>query len=149
VRSLTLFDGYTTGAGKTFRDGFMASGDVGFLDDAGRLFVVGRDDEMIVPGGENVYPIEVEKVLARHPDVTETAVLGVDDEQYGQRLAAFVVLRDRASANPETLRAHVRDNLANYKVPREIVLLDQLPRGGTGKIARRDLQAMLSAPGDL
>jgi acyl-CoA synthetase (AMP-forming)/AMP-acid ligase II len=148
VRSLTLFDGYTTGAGKTFRDGFMASGDVGFLDDAGRLFVVGRDDEMIVSGGENVYPIEVEKVLARHPDVAETVVLGVDDEQYGQRLAAFVVLRDGASASPETLRAHVRDNLANYKVPREILLLDELPRGGTGKIARRELQAMLHEPGD-
>jgi acyl-CoA synthetase (AMP-forming)/AMP-acid ligase II len=148
VRSLTLFDGYTTGAGKTFRDGFMASGDVGFLD-AGRLFVVGRDDEMIVSGGENVYPIEVEKVLARHPDVAETVVLGVDDEQYGQRLAAFVVLRDGASANPETLRLHVRDNLANYKVPREIVLLGELPRGGTGKIARRELQAMLHAPGDV
>jgi len=110
--------------------------------------VVGRDDEMIVSGGENVYPIEVEKVLARHPDVAETAVLGVDDEQYGQRLAAFVVLRDRAAATPETLRAHVRDNLANYKVPREIVLLDELPRGGTGKIARRELQAMLGAPGN-
>ena len=148
VHSPTLFDGYTSGAGKTFHDGFMASGDIGFLDGVGRLFVVGRDDEMIVSGGENVYPIEVEKVLASHPDVEEAAVLGVDDEQYGQRLVAFVVLRDRASATPETLRAHVRDNLANYKVPREIVLLDELPRGGTGKIARRDLQAILRASGD-
>ena len=148
VRSTTLFDGYTTGAGKTFQDGFMASGDVGFLDRAGRLFVVGRDDEMIVSGGENVYPIEVEKVLSRHPDVAEAAVIGVDDEQYGQRLAAFVVLHDHAAATPETLRAYVRDNLANYKVPREILLLDELPRGGTGKIARRDLQAILAASGD-
>jgi acyl-CoA synthetase (AMP-forming)/AMP-acid ligase II len=148
VRSSTLFDGYTAGAGKTFQDGFMASGDIGFLDSAGRLFVVGRDDEMIVSGGENVYPIEVEKVLSRHPDVAEAAVIGVDDEQYGQRLAAFVVLHDRAGANPETLRAHVRDNLANYKVPREILLLDELPRGGTGKITRRDLQAILSATDD-
>jgi acyl-CoA synthetase (AMP-forming)/AMP-acid ligase II len=148
VRSSTLFDGYTTGAGKTFQNGFMASGDVGFLDSAGRLFVVGRDDEMIVSGGENVYPIEVEKVLSRHPDVAEAAVIGVDDEQYGQRLAAFVVLHDHAGTTPETLRAHVRDNLANYKVPREILLLDELPRGGTGKIARRDLQAILDAAGD-
>jgi acyl-CoA synthetase (AMP-forming)/AMP-acid ligase II len=147
VRSPTLFDGYTTGEGKSFQDGFMASGDVGFLDDAGRLFVVGRDDEMIVSGGENVYPIEVEKVLSRHPDVAEAAVIGVDDEQYGQRLAAFVVLRDHAAATSETLRAHVRDNLANYKVPREIVLLDELPRGGTGKIARGELQAILGASG--
>jgi acyl-CoA synthetase (AMP-forming)/AMP-acid ligase II len=148
VRSATLFDGYTSGAGKTFHDGFMASGDIGFLDDAGRLFVVGRDDEMIVSGGENVYPIEVEKVLAAHPEVAEAAVLGVYDQQYGQRLAAFVVLREGAGADAESLRTHVRDNLANYKVPREIVLLDELPRGGTGKIARRDLQAMLRASGD-
>ncbi len=148
VRSPTMFDGYTTGAGKTFQDGFMASGDLGFLDDAGRLFVVGRDDEMIVSGGENVYPIEVEKVLSRHPDVAEAAVIGVDDEQYGQRLAAFVVLHDHDAATPDTLRAHVLDNLASYKVPREILLLDELPRGGTGKIARRDLQAILGASSD-
>ena len=78
----------------------MASGDMGYVDENGRLFVVGRDDEMIVSGGENVYPIEVEKTLASHPDVAEAAVIGVDDEQYGQRLAAFVVLNDGASASP-------------------------------------------------
>jgi acyl-coenzyme A synthetase/AMP-(fatty) acid ligase len=121
----------------------MSSGDVGYLDEAGRLFVVGRDDEMIVSGGENVYPIEVEKALAAHPDVTETAVLGVDDEQYGQRLAAFVVLADGSSATPETLKAHVRENLANYKVPRTITLVDELPRSSTGKIVRRELQSLV------
>jgi len=121
----------------------MASGDIGRLDEAGRLYVVGRDDEMIVSGGENVYPIEVEKVLAAHPDVAEAAVLGVNDEQYGQRLAAFVVLAHAASATPDTLKQHVRDNLANYKVPREIVLLDELPRSSTGKIARGDLLTRL------
>ena len=119
----------------------MASGDVGRLDEAGRLFVVGRDDEMIVSGGENVYPIEVEKTLALHPGVTEATVLGVDDEQYGQRLAAFVVLAQGDSATVDDLKQHVRDNLANYKVPREIVVLDELPRSSTGKIARRDLRA--------
>ena len=92
VRNDTQFDGYTSGATKDFHAGFMSSGDVGYLDEAGRLFVVGRDDEMIVSGGENVYPIEVEKTLAAHPEVAEAAVIGVDDEQYGQRLAAFVVL---------------------------------------------------------
>ena len=86
VRNTNRFDGYTSGAGKSFHDGFMASGDVGRLDEAGRLYVVGRDDEMIVSGGENVYPIEVEKTLATHPDVAEATVLGVDDEQYGQRV---------------------------------------------------------------
>ena len=134
VRNSTQFDGYTSGATKDFHDGYMSSGDVGYLDAAGRLFVVGRDDEMIVSGGENVYPIEVEKTLAAHPDVAEAAVLGVDDEQYGQRLAAFVVLGAGASATPEALKAHVRENLANYKVPRDITVLDELPRGSTGKI---------------
>jgi fatty-acyl-CoA synthase len=121
----------------------MSSGDVGYLDDAGRLFVVGRDDEMIVSGGENVYPIEVEKILAAHPGVAEAAVLGVNDDRYGQRLVAFVVLDDGASATPDDLKAHVRENLASYKVPRTITVLDELPRGSTGKIVRRELQALL------
>jgi len=140
VRNSSQFDGYTSGKTKDFHEGFMSSGDVGYLDDAGRLFVVGRDDEMIVSGGENVYPIEVEKTLAAHQEVAEAAVIGVDDEQFGQRLAAFVVLADGATATPDTLKQHVRDNLANYKVPREITILDELPRGSTGKIVRRELQ---------
>ena len=140
VRSSTLFDGYTSGATKDFHDGFMASGDMGYLDAAGRLFVVGRDDEMIVSGGENVYPIEVEKTLAAHPGVAEAAVLGVDDEQYGQRLAAFVVLDKGASVEVDDLKQDVRDNLANYKVPRDITLLPALPRGSTGKILRNELR---------
>lgn len=147
VRSGTLFEGYTSGATKDFHDGFMASGDMGYLDDQGRLFVVGRDDEMIVSGGENVYPIEVEKTLASHPDVAEAAVLGVDDEQYGQRLAAFVVLAPDASATPDSLKQHVRENLANYKVPREILVLDELPRSSTGKILRNELRAKVAADG--
>ncbi|OBE97991.1 acyl-CoA ligase FadD12 [Mycobacterium sp. 852002-10029_SCH5224772] len=141
VRNNTQFDGYTSGSTKDFHAGFMASGDVGYLDSAGRLFVVGRDDEMIVSGGENVYPIEVEKALAAHPDVAEAAVIGVDDEQYGQRLAAFVVLEPSAGATPDALKQHVRENLANYKVPREVTVLDELPRGSTGKILRADLRA--------
>ncbi|OBG99212.1 acyl-CoA synthetase [Mycobacterium sp. E3251] len=144
VRNDTQFEGYTSGTTKDFHAGFMSSGDVGYLDEAGRLFVVGRDDEMIVSGGENVYPIEVEKTLAAHPDVAEAAVIGVDDEQYGQRLAAFVVLNAGAEATPETLKQHVRENLANYKVPREIAVLDELPRGSTGKIQRNELQARVN-----
>ncbi|BBZ59536.1 acyl-CoA ligase FadD12 [Mycolicibacterium monacense] len=144
VRSGTLFDGYTSGSTKDFHDGFMASGDVGYLDENGRLFVVGRDDEMIVSGGENVYPIEVEKTLAAHPGVAEAEVLGVDDEKYGQRLAAFVVPAAGAALTPDELKEHVRDNLANYKVPRDIVILDELPRGGTGKVLRNELRAHLN-----
>ena len=144
VRNDTQFDGYTSGSTKDFHAGFMSSGDVGYLDDAGRLFVVGRDDEMIVSGGENVYPIEVEKTLAAHPEVAEAAVIGVDVEQYGQRLAAFVVLEPGSSATPDTLKQHVRENLANYKIPREITVLDELPRGSTGKILRNELQSKVS-----
>jgi acyl-CoA synthetase (AMP-forming)/AMP-acid ligase II len=140
VRNDTQFDGYTSGSTKDFHAGFMSSGDVGYLDENGRLFVVGRDDEMIVSGGENVYPIEVEKTLAAHSEVAEAAVIGVDDEQYGQRLAALVVLAPDSSATPDTLKQHVRENLANYKVPREISVLDELPRGSTGKILRAELQ---------
>lgn len=138
VRNSTQFDGYTSGTTKDFHEGFMSSGDVGYMDDAGRLFVVGRDDEMIVSGGENVYPIEVEKILAGHPEVAEAAVIGVDDTQYGQRLVAFVVLS--GAITPDDLKAYVRENLANYKVPREITVLDELPRNSTGKIDRRQLQ---------
>src|SRR6201997_2694633 len=144
VRNDTQFDGYTSGTTKDFHAGFMSSGDVGYLDENGRLFVVGRDDEMIVSGGENVYPIEVEKTLAAHDEVAEAAVIGVDDEQYGQRLAAFVVLEPGSSATVDTLKQHVRDNLANYKVPREIIVLDELPRSSTGKILRNDLKARVS-----
>ena len=140
VRNSTQFDGYTSGKTKDFHEGFMSSGDIGRFDDAGRLFVVGRDDEMIVSGGENIYPIEVEKTLTSHPDVAEASVLGVDDEQFGQRLVAFVVLNGGTSATPDILKQHVRENLANYKVPREITILDELPRGSTGKIVRRELQ---------
>jgi acyl-CoA synthetase (AMP-forming)/AMP-acid ligase II len=148
VRNSTQFDGYTSGATKDFHEGYMSSGDVGYLDDAGRLFVVGRDDEMIVSGGENVYPIEVEKTLSAHPEVAEAAVVGVDDDQYGQRLVAFVVLTDRASTSADELKAHVRENLANYKVPRNITVLEGLPRGSTGKILRRELQELQASDGD-
>jgi acyl-CoA synthetase (AMP-forming)/AMP-acid ligase II len=140
VRNSTQFDGYTSGKTKDFHAGFMNSGDLGYLDVNGRLFVVGRDDEMIVSGGENVYPIEVEKTLVTHEAVAEAAVIGVDDEQFGQRLVAFVVLRGpHESVTVDVLKQYVRDNLANYKVPRDITILDELPRNSTGKILRSEL----------
>jgi fatty-acyl-CoA synthase len=138
-RSGTLFGGYTSGNTKDFHDGFMASGDMGYVDANGRLFVVGRDDEMIVSGGENVYPLEVEETLNTHESVLEAAVLGVDDEQFGQRLAAFVVLQDGADASPDDLKAHVKSQLAGYKVPREVTLLEELPRNASGKVVKREL----------
>lgn len=139
ARSSTHFDEYTSGKTKDFHEGYMSSGDLGYFDEAGRLFVVGRDDEMIVSGGENIYPIEVEKTLVGHPDVAEAAVFGVEDQKYGQRLVAFVVLEPDASANSDALKQHVREHLANFKVPREITVLDELPRSNTGKILRAQL----------
>jgi acyl-CoA synthetase (AMP-forming)/AMP-acid ligase II len=144
VRNSTLFDGYTTGSTKQYHDGFMSSGDLGRLDADGRLFVVGRDDEMIVSGGENVYPSEVEKTLAAHPDVVDATAIGVDDVEFGQRLAAFVVLNEAATATVDSLKQFVRESLAAYKVPREIAILDELPRGVTGKISRAELLKQVS-----
>jgi fatty-acyl-CoA synthase len=139
VRNSILFEGYTGGGGKDLVDGLMATGDVGRFDDGGRMIVEGRDDEMIVSGGENVFPAVVEGCLARHDAVVEAAAIGVDDQEYGKRLRAFVVLADGADASEDDLKAYVRKNLARYKVPREIVFLDELPRNATGKVVKREL----------
>jgi acyl-CoA synthetase (AMP-forming)/AMP-acid ligase II len=139
VGNSLLFEGYTGGGHKDMIDGLMSSGDVGRFDEDGRLYVEGRDDEMIVSGGENVFPKEVEDCLARHEAVVEVAAIGVDDDDFGKRLRAFVVLRDGSSADEDELKGHVKDNLARYKVPREIVLLDELPRNATGKVLKREL----------
>jgi fatty-acyl-CoA synthase len=139
VANSALFEGYTGGGDKTRIGALMSTGDVGRFDEAGRLFVEGRDDEMIVSGGENVFPKEIEDVLARHPAVAEAAAIGVQDEDFGQRLKAFVALRDGQSVGEGQLKAHVRDQLARYKVPREIVVLDELPRNAAGKVLKRQL----------
>jgi acyl-CoA synthetase (AMP-forming)/AMP-acid ligase II len=134
-----LFEGYTGGGdAKEIVDGLMSSGDVGRYDGHGRLFVEGRDDEMIVSGGENVFPQEVEDCLSRHEAVVEVAAIGVEDDQYGKRLRAFVVAGEPRPSEDD-LKEWVRQNLARYKVPREIVFLDELPRNATGKILKRDL----------
>ena len=133
------FEGYTGGGGKDVLDGLLSSGDVGHFDSDGRLFIDGRDDEMIVSGGENVFPREVEDLLSDHDQIKEVAVIGVDDEQFGQRLKAFVVLSEGADLTPDDVKAHVKSNLARYKVPREVEFLDSLPRNATGKILKREL----------
>ncbi len=133
------FDGYTGGGGKELVDGLLSTGDVGHFDAAGRLFVDGRDDEMIVSGGENVFPREVEDLLADHACVEEAAVIGVDDEQFGQRLLAFVVVRGGRATDQDELKAFVKANLAGFKVPREVRFLDELPRNATGKVVKREL----------
>jgi acyl-CoA synthetase (AMP-forming)/AMP-acid ligase II len=140
VGNTMLFGGYTgdEDEGKEMVDGLMSSGDIGRFDEEGRLFIDGRDDEMIVSGGENVFPKEVEDCLARHENVQDVAAIGVDDEDFGKRLRAFVV-KD-GDVDEDTLKAHVKDNLARYKVPREIVFLDELPRNATGKVLKKDLK---------
>jgi fatty-acyl-CoA synthase len=139
VGNLSQFEGYTGGGSKDTVAGLMASGDVGHFDEKGRLFIDGRDDEMIVSGGENVFPAEVEELLSGHEHIREAAAIGVDDEKFGQRLKAFVVLGDGASLGEDDVKKYVKDNLANYKVPREVVFVDELPRNQTGKVLKREL----------
>jgi acyl-CoA synthetase (AMP-forming)/AMP-acid ligase II len=121
-------------------DGLLSSGDVGHLDDDGRLFIDGRDDDMIVSGGENVFPAEVEELLAGHEAIAEAAVFGVEDEQFGQRLAAVVVVRGAAELSEDDVKRFVKSNLAGYKVPRDVRFVDELPRTSTGKVLKRELK---------
>ena len=133
------FEGYTGGGGKDVIDGLLSSGDVGHFDEDGCLFIDGRDDEMIVSGGENVFPREVEDVLSDHDAIDEAAVIGVDDEKFGQRLKAFVVTTGGKDLDEDAVKAHVKENLARYKVPRDVEFLDELPRNPTGKVLKREL----------
>jgi fatty-acyl-CoA synthase len=140
VGNAAQFEGYTGGETKEQIKGLMSSGDVGHFDEKGRLFIDGRDDEMIVSGGENVFPAEVEDLLAAHAAIAEAAVIGVDDEKFGQRLKAFVVVRNGKDVSEDDVKAYVKDNLARYKVPREVVFMDELPRNTTGKVLKRELE---------
>lgn len=139
VGSELLFEGYTGGDDKARLGALMSTGDVGHFDENGRLFIDGRDDDMIVSGGENVFPIEVEDLLHRFPGVREVAVIGVPDPQFGQRLRAFVVADDGVTLTEEELKEYVRDNLARYKVPRDVMIVSELPRNATGKVLKRAL----------
>ncbi|MFL6163214.1 MAG: AMP-binding protein [Jatrophihabitantaceae bacterium] len=139
VGSNLRFGGYTGGGGKQQVGGLLATGDLGHLDTAGRLWIDGRDDEMIVSGGENVFPGEVEELLTGHPDIAEAAVLPVPDPDFGQRLRAFVVPTGNTGLDAEQVKAYVREHLARYKVPRDVRFLDALPRNPAGKVVKREL----------
>ncbi|WIY06793.1 acyl-CoA synthetase [Amycolatopsis mongoliensis] len=139
VGSGLSFGGYTDGRHKEIIDGLLSSGDVGHFDDDGLLFIDGRDDEMIVSGGENVFPIEVENLLVEREDVLEAAVIGVEDAEFGQRLKAFIVRTEDSKLDVEGVRDYVKANLARYKVPRDVEFLDELPRNATGKVLRNKL----------
>ena len=134
------FEGYTGGGSKDVIDGLMSSGDVGHFDDAGRLFIDGRDDDMIVSGGENVFPAEVEELLSGHDKIAEAAVFGVDDEEFGQRLKAVVVAKKGQKPTEDEIKQYVKSNLAGYKVPRDVDFIDELPRTSTGKVLKRELK---------
>ena len=136
------FEGYTGGGGKQIIDGLLSSGDVGYFDDNDLLYVSGRDDEMIVSGGENVFPAEIEDLVSGHPEVVEATALGVEDKDWGARLRCFVVKVEGSSIDEDAIKAYVKDNLARYKVPRDVVFLDELPRNPTGKILKRELREM-------
>ncbi|MGW5309362.1 AMP-binding protein [Nocardia thailandica] len=140
VANHMLFDGYVNDAPPTEADGMLDTGDLGYLDAAGRLFVAGRDDEMIISGGENVFPRPVEEALAHLPQVTEVAVVGVPDREFGQRLAAFVVKREGAGLDSDMVRNYIRHRLSRFSVPRDVTFLPALPRGETGKILKRMLR---------
>jgi fatty-acyl-CoA synthase len=133
------FEGYTGGGSKETIAGLMSTGDVGHLDEDGRLFVDGRDDDMIVSGGENVFPREIEELLVAHDAIADAAVIGVPDEDFGARLRAYIVRADSGSIDEDGVKAYVKDNLARYKVPREVQFIDEMPRNPAGKVVKRDL----------
>ncbi|HEY5319162.1 MAG TPA: AMP-binding protein [Solirubrobacteraceae bacterium] len=135
-----LFEGYTGGGSKDMIDGLMATGDVGHFDENGRLFIDGRSDDMIVSGGENIFPAEIEDAIAEYPNVVEAAVIGIADADFGQRLKAFVVAREGTKLSEDEIKDHVRRNLARYKVPRDVELVEELPRNPTGKVIKRELE---------
>lgn len=139
VNNGMTFEGYTGGGNKEIRDGYVSSGDVGHFDDRGLFFVDGRDDEMIVSGGENVFPAEVEDLIASHSEVVETAVIGVDDETFGQVLWAYVVLREPEALSEQDVTEFVKSNLAAFKTPKKVEFMLELPRNATGKILKRAL----------
>jgi acyl-CoA synthetase (AMP-forming)/AMP-acid ligase II len=132
-------EGYTGGGAKAAVDNMTSTGDMGYLDEAGRLYIVGREDDMIISGGENVYPRAVENALAEHPDVADNAVIGVPDERFGHRLAAFVVLASDSNVDETALREYLHDKVSRFEQPRDIRIVSSLPRNPAGKVIRKEL----------
>jgi acyl-CoA synthetase (AMP-forming)/AMP-acid ligase II/NAD(P)-dependent dehydrogenase (short-subunit alcohol dehydrogenase family) len=142
LQSGLAFAGYTGGGTKQVIDGYMDSGDCGHCDVPGRLFIDGRADDMVISGGEKLFPLEIEEALAAHPAVAEAAVIGVPDDEFGQRLRAFVVVCPDATVSAENLRDYLKERVARFKLPREFVFLPQLPRNAIGKVVKRELSAL-------
>jgi acyl-CoA synthetase (AMP-forming)/AMP-acid ligase II len=143
-----IFEGYTSGAPSDMRDGLLGTGDLGHVDRSGLLYVDGRIDDLIVSGGENIFPREVEDALARLPEVMEVAVIGVADAEFGQRLAAYIVPRPGSQIDAEQVRRYIRERVARYAVPRDVNFITRLPRNATGKVVGRWLTQQAAAAGD-
>jgi acyl-CoA synthetase (AMP-forming)/AMP-acid ligase II len=143
TRSDMVMDGYLgmpEDTARAFRDGWFRAGDMGYLDEEGFLYLHGRSKDMIIRGGENIYPFEIESVLAEHPAVQQAAVVGVPDEHWGEAVRAFVTVRTGRSVTPDELTEHCSARLARYKVPREFVVLEAMPTNASGKILKRELR---------
>ena len=135
-----LVQGPTVAPGSADADGWLHTGDLGHIDEEGFLYVRDRIDDMIVSGGENVVPAEVEEVLLRHPQVAEAAVIGREDPEWQQAVTAVVVLKSDAEVSPDELRRHCSESLAGFKVPKRVELASALPRTPSGKVMRRALR---------
>jgi acyl-CoA synthetase (AMP-forming)/AMP-acid ligase II len=133
------FEGYTGGDSKAAVGNMLSTGDMGYFDESGRLYIVGREDDMIVSGGENVYPRAVENALAEHPDVADNAVVGVPDEQFGQRLGAFIVPRPDSDISEAAVREYLQDKVSRFEQPRDIFIVERIPRNPAGKVLRNEL----------
>ncbi|MFH1138869.1 MAG: AMP-binding protein [Pseudomonadota bacterium] len=148
VRGPNVMTGYLNKPGETraaFRAGWLRSGDVGLLDEKNYLFIVDRLKDMIITGGENVYPREIEEILHEQPEILECSVVGVPDREYGEKVTAVVVLKPGATLDPARLKAVLRGRLSPYKTPREFIVVDELPKSPTGKILKREIRQDLAA----
>ena len=144
IRGHNVMKGYWNRADATadvMRDGWFATGDMATVDEDGYFFIVDRKKDMIIRGGYNVYPREIEEVLYEHPAVSEAAVVGVPDDSLGEEVAAVVVLKTGADASADDIRAYVKERVAAYKYPRRIWFSEELPKGPTGKILKREIKA--------
>jgi long-chain acyl-CoA synthetase len=149
MRGENLFKGYFKNEEATvraFRGGWFHTGDVGFRDSEGFYHIIDRKSDMIIRGGENIYPREIDELLYKHPSVAEAAAFGVPDQLYGEDVAAFVVLKEGRAANGEEIAVYCREHLADYKCPKTVRVVASLPKGPTGKVLKRELQALWQKP---
>jgi long-chain acyl-CoA synthetase len=143
IRGPNITKGYLNNPAETesaFWGDWFRSGDVGVVDEEGYLFMVDRLKDMIITGGENVYPREVEEILYTRPEVLECAVVGLPDEEYGERVTAFIILREGRNVDPAQLKGFLKARLAGFKVPKEFIVVDDLPKSSTGKLLKRDIR---------